>query len=236
MHRISDGDGWFLELKRIDLLTQRPFQVGDEVVVCSSCRAVNLAESWAYNEGNKCVACGCTDQKSGFSRNFITFADLKQGSGPLRGFGRFRIVGNDGRSSRFPMLSAQTERQILIALCVVLGIFLAAFISYLVGFSPSAEDALQTIGQKLEAFADTATEKLTPSLSDQSRLRTGELTQQVRSSIGSAMIGEKVSGLWDRFVLLFQRAKAFPGFCLDAAKDLIANVRDQYEQYAGRNG
>lgn len=71
-HKLTHNDAWFLAMERIDPLAKEPFKVGDDVVVCARCKAVQLEDIW--NMGQQCAVCGHKTQASTFSRSFIDFS------------------------------------------------------------------------------------------------------------------------------------------------------------------
>lgn len=121
-HRITRNDAWFLAMNRIDPLLKEPFKEGDEVVVCASCKSVQLADIW--DMGNQCVVCNHKTQAETFNRSFIDFSYGKSLPSCLRWI-------------RSPVL--QWMRNILIFILPVATVFCCVVLAFYASSDPLKE-------------------------------------------------------------------------------------------------
>ncbi len=66
--KLDESKRWFVELARIDPMTRESFAMGDDVIVCRSCKIVHKDYTWRDNGG--CCAPGCHSKTS--AKSFLT--------------------------------------------------------------------------------------------------------------------------------------------------------------------
>lgn len=68
-HILSKNDEWFIRQNKIDPLSKQPFEEGDSVVVCRTCRCVQLEECWKID--GVCANCGETGYTTVFTKDTV---------------------------------------------------------------------------------------------------------------------------------------------------------------------
>ncbi len=66
--KLDESKRWFVELARIDPMTRESFAMGDDVIICRSCKIVHKDYTWRDNGG--CCAPGCHSKVS--AKSFLT--------------------------------------------------------------------------------------------------------------------------------------------------------------------
>ena len=132
-HKLGFSDKWFLDLKRRDALTRENFKIGDEVVVCESCRTVSLKASWTYcieNNLGGCCACGGNREHHGFERRFIDYAHTHP---TLKIRSRSAARSASQKSLRSIASQANADRLFTAAACIMFS-FLVVLAVYIFSF------------------------------------------------------------------------------------------------------
>ena len=225
-HQLNSNDQWFLDLHRIDLLTQRPFCSGDLVVVCSKCRVVSLRESWEFEGANKCISCGGTSQTNGFNRGFITFSDLAENNSRWK-YTRFRVLkAGEKAKRRFRsiVLSLQAEKRILVAISVIFCVFLAAAIifSFVDDHSGGLSLGFQTAEDNLRHFSRNVSARFAQIDLSRITVQLNSLTHQISPRLHSLAIADICAFFWKKVLQLFNRSKEFPEAVLSFIHQVIS--------------
>ena len=113
-HILTEEDKWFIDLNRKDPITHEEFHLGDEVVVCRTCRCVQLNDVWEMGPAG-CKYCGGSEASGDFDRDFI---EHKVSGATINTAGPIRITRKK-KKKLWPYLAAGAAALVLIVLLML---------------------------------------------------------------------------------------------------------------------